>query len=283
MQDEFLRLQQRCRRPSSSSPTTSRKPSAWPTASPSCARARSSRSAGRPTSCAIPPTTMSRSSSRTCRWCVSIHGRRHRRPARRIDCGPRIDDGATPHATVEELAGRDLASGITGFRVVECRRRRARARSIRKPCSRSSTATGETAALTALAGQPHRGGCAGIAGLSVWLAVLLVHDPLPGAARRACPGSPPIRPIGSPPIAPCDRRRSAAIVTELVKPAFRGIAWLLDWPMRGMQAVLQWIPWPMHAGADRRYRAACRRLAPGAVCALARSPISWSPATGGRA
>lgn len=34
-------------------------------------------------------------------------------------------------------------------------------------------------------------------------------------------------------------------VTEFVKPAFRSIAWLLDWPMRGVQAVLHWIPWPM--------------------------------------
>jgi glycine betaine/proline transport system permease protein len=33
-------------------------------------------------------------------------------------------------------------------------------------------------------------------------------------------------------------------VTELVKPAFRFIAWLLGWPMHGVQAVLQWIPWP---------------------------------------
>ena len=36
MQDEFLRLQNAsCTRPSSSSPTTSTRPSAWPTASPS--------------------------------------------------------------------------------------------------------------------------------------------------------------------------------------------------------------------------------------------------------
>ncbi|HWA48535.1 MAG TPA: ABC transporter permease subunit [Dongiaceae bacterium] len=34
-------------------------------------------------------------------------------------------------------------------------------------------------------------------------------------------------------------------VTEFVKPVFRFIAWLLDWPMHGVQAVLQWIPWPM--------------------------------------
>lgn len=34
-------------------------------------------------------------------------------------------------------------------------------------------------------------------------------------------------------------------VTEFVKPVFRFIAWLLDWPMQGVQAILQWIPWPM--------------------------------------
>jgi glycine betaine/proline transport system permease protein len=34
-------------------------------------------------------------------------------------------------------------------------------------------------------------------------------------------------------------------VTEFVKPVFRGIAGLMDWPMHGLQAVLQWIPWPI--------------------------------------
>ncbi|HEY1386806.1 MAG TPA: hypothetical protein VGF43_24495, partial [Dongiaceae bacterium] len=46
------------------------------------------------------------------------------------------------------------------------------------------------------------------------------------------------------PIAPAIDSLSTA-VTEFVKPMFRGIAWLMDWPMRGVQAVLQWIPWPI--------------------------------------
>ena len=46
------------------------------------------------------------------------------------------------------------------------------------------------------------------------------------------------------PIAPAIDSISTA-VTEFVKPVFRGIAWLMGWPMRGVQAVLQWIPWPI--------------------------------------
>jgi glycine betaine/proline transport system permease protein len=34
-------------------------------------------------------------------------------------------------------------------------------------------------------------------------------------------------------------------VTNFVQPAFRGISWLLSWPMIGVQATLQWIPWPV--------------------------------------
>ena len=46
------------------------------------------------------------------------------------------------------------------------------------------------------------------------------------------------------PIAPAVDSFSTA-VAEFVKPAFRGIAWLFDWPMRGLQAALQWVPWPI--------------------------------------
>lgn len=34
-------------------------------------------------------------------------------------------------------------------------------------------------------------------------------------------------------------------VADFVQPVFRGISWLLSWPMIGVQATLQWIPWPI--------------------------------------
>lgn len=36
----------------------------------------------------------------------------------------------------------------------------------------------------------------------------------------------------------------STVVAEFLKPAFRTIALLLEMPMRGVQGVLQWIPWP---------------------------------------
>ena len=78
-------------------------------------------------------------------------------------------------------------------------------------------------------------------GLGVWVPVLLFV-----AACLALRGSAPWMSLYPPdwvvPIAPAIDAVSTTI-TEFVKPAFRGIAWLLDWPMRGVQAVLQWIPW----------------------------------------
>ena len=46
------------------------------------------------------------------------------------------------------------------------------------------------------------------------------------------------------PIAPAVDSFSTT-VAELVKPAFRAIAWFFEWPMRGLQAALQWVPWPI--------------------------------------
>jgi glycine betaine/proline transport system permease protein len=34
-------------------------------------------------------------------------------------------------------------------------------------------------------------------------------------------------------------------VANFVQPVFSGIAWLLSWPMIGVRAALQWIPWPI--------------------------------------
>lgn len=36
----------------------------------------------------------------------------------------------------------------------------------------------------------------------------------------------------------------STVAADFVKPVTRGLAWLLAWPMDGLQAVLQWIPWP---------------------------------------
>ena len=80
-------------------------------------------------------------------------------------------------------------------------------------------------------------------GLRVWLPVL-VFVAACLALRSAAPWLSLYPPDWVLPIAPAIDAVSTSI-TELVKPMFRGIAWLLEWPMRGMQAVLQWIPWPI--------------------------------------
>jgi glycine betaine/proline transport system permease protein len=46
------------------------------------------------------------------------------------------------------------------------------------------------------------------------------------------------------PIAPAVDAFSTA-VAQSVKPAFRAIAWFLNWPMHGVRTVLQWVPWPV--------------------------------------
>jgi glycine betaine/proline transport system permease protein len=37
----------------------------------------------------------------------------------------------------------------------------------------------------------------------------------------------------------------SAVIVNVVRPVFRGISWLLKWPMVGVQIGLQWLPWPM--------------------------------------
>lgn len=79
-------------------------------------------------------------------------------------------------------------------------------------------------------------------GLGVWVPVLLFMI-LCLTLRDAAPWLSLYPPDWVLPIAPAVEAVSTA-VTECVKPAFRFIAWLMDWPMRGLQGVLQWIPWP---------------------------------------
>src|SRR4029450_3245670 len=80
-------------------------------------------------------------------------------------------------------------------------------------------------------------------GPAVWLPVVLLMV-LCLAVRDKVPWLSLYPPDWVLPIAPAIDSVSTAI-TEFVKPVFRGIAWLINWPMRGMQAVLQWIPWPV--------------------------------------
>ena len=80
-------------------------------------------------------------------------------------------------------------------------------------------------------------------GLGVWLPVMLFMA-LCLAVRNMAPWISLYPPEWVLPIAPAIDSVSTA-VTEFVKPLFRGIAWFLNWPMRGLQAVLQWIPWPV--------------------------------------
>jgi glycine betaine/proline transport system permease protein len=98
-------------------------------------------------------------------------------------------------------------------------------------------------------------------GLGVWAPVLLFVI-LCLALREAAPWLSLYPPDWVLPIAPAVDAVSTA-VTEFVKPAFRFIAWLMDWPMRGLQGVLQWIPWPamMILIAITALRAGGRRLA----------------------
>ncbi|HEV8388320.1 MAG TPA: ABC transporter permease subunit [Dongiaceae bacterium] len=80
-------------------------------------------------------------------------------------------------------------------------------------------------------------------GLGIWLPVIIFV-----VACLVLRGTAPWLSLYPPdwvlPIAPAIDAVSTAI-TEFVKPTFRFIAWLLGWPMRGVQAVLQWVPWPV--------------------------------------
>lgn len=80
-------------------------------------------------------------------------------------------------------------------------------------------------------------------GLSVWMAVVLftilclaLRDVLPWVATYPSDW-----------VAPIAQWVDAwsAVVTDQVRPVFRGISWLLRWPMVGVQTGLQWLPWPM--------------------------------------
>jgi len=60
-------------------------------------------------------------------------------------------------------------------------------------------------------------------------------------------------------------------ILPLVKPAFRALSAVLDWPMRAIQAALQWLPWPiaMLMVAATALRAGGLKLALFAVATLA--------------
>jgi glycine betaine/proline transport system permease protein len=60
-------------------------------------------------------------------------------------------------------------------------------------------------------------------------------------------------------------------VASFISPLTRGFAWLMAWPMRGVQGVLQWIPWPVMFGlvGVAALRAGGWRLAWFAVATLA--------------
>ncbi|TPL23483.1 ABC transporter permease subunit [Mesorhizobium sp. B2-4-9] len=73
----------------------------------------------------------------------------------------------------------------------------------------------------------------------------------------------------------------SAVIIDDVQPAFRAIAALLKWPMLGMQASLQWLPWPMAmaiVGAIA-LRAGGYRLATFSIAALGYLLVTnyWSP------
>jgi hypothetical protein len=76
-------------------------------------------------------------------------------------------------------------------------------------------------------------------GLGAWLFVVLCL-----AVRDVAPWISHYPPEWVLPIAPAIDPFSTA-VTAFVKPAFRGIDWMMDWPMRGIRAVLQSIPLPI--------------------------------------
>ena len=80
-------------------------------------------------------------------------------------------------------------------------------------------------------------------GLAAWLPVLLFVA-LCFALRDAVPWIVQYPRDWIVPIAPAIDAFSTA-VSEFVKPASRGLAWLLSWPMRGLRSALQWMPWPV--------------------------------------
>ena len=213
-------------RPSSSSPTTSRRRSAWPTGSPSCARARSSRSVAQPTSCAIRSTTMSRSLSRTSPWFARCWPRDIMFRAG-VDCGPRMETVSSRRRPSRTSLAR-LAAGVD--RLPRGRWRRHALGAIDAP-SRAvdrSTATGSGGDDGARR-RPRRGACAGSRPRRLAAGAAL-HRCSAWRCAAARPGCRSIPPDWVLPIAPWVDAVSTAI-TEFVKPVFRGISWLLNWPM----------------------------------------------------
>jgi len=82
--------------------------------------------------------------------------------------------------------------------------------------------------------------------LPIWLAVL-AFTVLCLLVRDAVPWISAYPPQWVPPIANAIDSFSTA-ASELISPVTRGFAWLMGFPMRGVQGVLQWIPWPVMFG-----------------------------------
>jgi glycine betaine/proline transport system permease protein len=106
-------------------------------------------------------------------------------------------------------------------------------------------------------------------GLGIWLGVL-AFTILCLVVREAAPWISAYPPAWVPPVADAIDRFSSAL-SEFVAPVTRFIAFLLDRPMRAIQAVLQWIPWPVMVALVglTALRAGGRRLALFAVATLA--------------
>ncbi len=211
---------------------------------------------------------MSRSLSRTSRWCASS------RPA--TSWPSHVNGGARAMETVrgrrqrvEDLVGASCRRA-TGFRVVDDDGG-ALARSIAKPCSQCLTATGSGAPMTARPTTSSRR-LRWDPGL-IWLPVLVFTVFCLALKRRIALAGRLSRRTGS-----CRSRLGSMPVSDASSPAsfnrcsaaFLGCS---SSPMRGVQAVLHWIPWPVMmvlVGAVA-LRAGGRRLAVFALATLALS------------
>jgi glycine betaine/proline transport system permease protein len=106
-------------------------------------------------------------------------------------------------------------------------------------------------------------------GLAIWLGVL-AFTILCLLLRDAAPWIAAYPPDWVPPVADAIDRFSSAL-SEFIAPVTRFIAFLLDRPMRAIQAVLQWVPWPVMVALIGiiALRAGGRRLALFAVATCA--------------
>jgi glycine betaine/proline transport system permease protein len=106
-------------------------------------------------------------------------------------------------------------------------------------------------------------------GLGIWLGVL-AFTILCLLLRDAAPWISAYPPAWVPPVADAIDRFSTAL-GEVIAPVTRFIAFLLDRPMRAIQALLQWIPWPVMVALIglTALRAGGRRLALFAIATLA--------------